>query len=106
MDINQLIIYNNHMTVLEIQIPDDLKPFIDDSIETGPFENAGDFLTMLIYNFKARSNARSLANEEDKLAALRIEIAKGVDQADRGIYAELDVETIISEWPARAMARI
>ena len=90
------------MTQLAIQIPDDLKSFIDQSIVTGSFSDAGDFLTNLLYNFKAQSESELSAVQEAKLTALRSEIAVGIKQAERGDFVDFTAEQIISDWSAHA----
>ena len=93
--------YTDDMTQLAIQIPDDLKPFIDQSVATGSFSDAGDFLTNLLYHFKAQSESELSAIQDAKLVALRSEIAIGVAQAERGELVDFTAEEIISDWNAR-----
>jgi len=85
------------MTQIAIQIPDELKTFIDQSVETGVYHDAGEFLTKVLYEFKNR-------NQKAKLAALRWEIEVGIEQAERGKFVEFDAGQIIREWHARAAA--
>jgi len=84
------------MTELAIQIPDDLKPFIDRSVKSGLFGDAGEFVVNLLYNVKAQSEAELSEEQRAKLAALRAEISVGIAQADRGEFVEFAAQDIIA----------
>jgi Arc/MetJ-type ribon-helix-helix transcriptional regulator len=92
------------MTQVAIQIPDDLEPFIDQSVKSGLFSNAADFVVNLLYNIKAESESELSAQDLAKLAVLKSEIAIGIDQIERGEFAEFNAEDIIAEGRARRAA--
>jgi Arc/MetJ-type ribon-helix-helix transcriptional regulator len=72
------------MTKVAIKIPDDLQPFLDESVKIGAFSDAEDFLVNLLYNVKAQSESDLSEEQQAKLTTLRAEIAAGIEQADRG----------------------
>lgn len=92
------------MTQVAIQIPDDLKPFIDQSVKSGLFSDAADFVVNTLYNVKAESESESLEEQTAKLATLRAEIAIGIEQAERGEFVEFNADEIIAEGRARQAA--
>ncbi len=92
------------MTQIAVQIPDDLKPFIDRSVKAGLFGDAADFVVNLLYHAKAESEVELSEEQRLKLAALRKEIAVGIDQAERGEFVEFSAEEIIAEGRSRLAA--
>ena len=92
------------MTQVAVQIPDDLKPFIDRSVKSGLFTDASEFVVNLLYNVKAESESELSEEQRAKLVALRAEIAVGVEQADRGEFVEFNAEEIIAAGRARRAA--
>lgn len=93
------------MTQVALQIPDDLKPFIDRSVKSGLFSDASDFLINLLYNVKAESEAELSLEQKAKLTVLRSEIAIGIEQLRSGQSAEFDAEDIIARGRARLAAK-
>jgi Arc/MetJ-type ribon-helix-helix transcriptional regulator len=92
------------MTEVAIQIPDDLKPFIDHSVKLGLFDDAADFVLNLLHNVKAESEAELTDAQKVKLAALRAEINIGIAEADRGEFVEFNAADIIAEGLTRRAA--
>ena len=97
--------YNFTMTEVAIQIPDDLKPFIDRSVKSGLFSDAADFVVNLLYNVKAESESELSAKNPAKLEGLRAVISVGVNQLRTGQSAEFDAEDIIARGRARLAAK-
>ena len=93
------------MTDIAVHIPDDLKPFVDKSVKSGSFSDAGDFVINLLYNVKAQSESELSEEQRAILAALRTEIAVGVDQAERGDFVEFTADQIIAEGRTRRSTR-
>jgi hypothetical protein len=58
----------------------------------------------LLYNIKAESEEELSAQDLAKLAVLKSEIAIGIDQIERGEFAEFNAEDIIAEGRARRAA--
>ncbi len=73
-------------TTLNISLPEALKKHVQKRVAEGAFSNASDFVRALIRLDKER---------EEKLAALRRDVAVGVEQLDRG--AGLDGEQVFAE---------
>jgi antitoxin ParD1/3/4 len=94
------------MTKVAIQVPDDLEPFLAASVKTGAFSDAGEFVVNLLYNVKAQSESELSEEQQAKLAALRAEIAVGIEQAERGDFVEFTAEDIIAEGMARRAAAV
>jgi Arc/MetJ-type ribon-helix-helix transcriptional regulator len=94
------------MTEVAIKLPDDLRTFIDESVKSGAFNDAGDFVVNLLYNVKAQSESELSGEQQAKLATLRAEIAVGVEQAERGAFVEFTADEIIAEGRARRAASV
>ena len=84
------------MTQVAVKLPDDLKSFVDQSVKSGAFQDAGDFMVNLLYNIKAQSESGLSEEQQAKLANLRAEIAIGIAQADAGDYVEFSADEIIA----------
>ena len=94
------------MTHLAVQLPDDLKTFVDQSVKSGAFHDAGDFMVNLLYDIKAQSESGLSEEQQAKLAALRAEIAVGVAQAEAGDFVEFSADEIIASGRARRAAQL
>jgi antitoxin ParD1/3/4 len=92
------------MIEFAIQIPDDLKPFIDQSVKSGLFSDVEDFVVNVLYSARAQSEAELPEDQKARLAALRAEIAIGIEQADRGDFVEFTAEDVIAAGRARRAA--
>lgn len=92
------------MTQVAIQIPDDLKPFIDQSVKTGLFSDAADFVLNMLYDMKAVSEQPQLLTNEAKLERLRSAIAAGLGDVNAGRFAAFDAEDIITRGRTRIAA--
>ncbi|HWB02940.1 MAG TPA: hypothetical protein VG796_07955 [Verrucomicrobiales bacterium] len=92
------------MIEFAIQIPDDLKPFIDQSVKSGLFSDVEDFVVNVLYSVRAQSEAELPEDQKARLAALRAEIAIGIEQADRGDFVEFTAEDVIAAGRARRAA--
>ena len=73
-------------TTLNISLPEALKEHVRRRVAEGGFSNASDFVRALI---------RLDKEQQEKLAALRRDIAVGLDQLDRG--EDLDGERVFAE---------
>ncbi|MES2709333.1 MAG: hypothetical protein V4726_22235 [Verrucomicrobiota bacterium] len=89
------------MTQVAIQLPDELKVFVDRSVKSGLFSDVSDFVVNLLYNVKAQSEIELDEDSRAKLAVLRSEIAVGVAQAERGDFVDFTAGDIIAEAHAR-----
>lgn len=77
------------MPTKNINLPDQLADFVDDSVRTGRFQNASEVV---------RAGLRLLAQQESesaaRLEALRRAAQEGIDAIDRGDYITLDRDGI------------
>jgi antitoxin ParD1/3/4 len=73
-------------TTLNISLPEALKAHVQKRVAEGAFSNASDFVRALI---------RLDKEQQEKLAALRRDVAVGIDQLDRG--EGLDGERVLAE---------
>jgi antitoxin ParD1/3/4 len=73
-------------TTLNISLPEALKEHVQKRVADGAFSNASDFVRALI---------RLDKEQQEKLAAVRRDIAVGIDQLDRG--EGLDGESVFAE---------
>jgi Arc/MetJ-type ribon-helix-helix transcriptional regulator len=94
------------MTQLSIQIPDELKPFVDQVIADGAFSTESEFITSLLYSVKAESEFDPAQADPAKLALLRQAIGIGVEELRRGQGVEFDAGDIITRGRARLTARL
>jgi antitoxin ParD1/3/4 len=74
------------ITTLNISLPEALKAQVQRRVAEGAFSNASDFVRALI---------RLDQEQQEKLAALRRDVAVGIDQLDRG--EGLDGEQVFAE---------
>lgn len=81
------------MTEVAISLTDELRDFVEKSVDSGVFHNASELVANAIHSLKAQ--------EQVKLETLRAEIAIGVAQADRGEFVEFDAASIKAEGRAR-----
>jgi antitoxin ParD1/3/4 len=84
------------MSTLAIQLDEELKLFMEESIRSGAFHSASEMVAVALRNFQAEYTAR-LA----RLESLRKDIAVGIEQAERGEFVEFDAESIIGSANAR-----
>ena len=98
--------YTKPMTQVAVKLPDDLKSFVDQSVKSGAFQDAGDFMVNLLYNIKAQSESGLSEEQQTKLANLRAEIAIGIAQADAGDYVEFSADEIIAAGRNRRAAPV
>jgi antitoxin ParD1/3/4 len=73
-------------TTLNISLPEALKEHVQKRVAEGAFSNASDFVRALI---------RLDKEQQERLAALRRDIAVGIEQLDRG--EGLDGEEVFAE---------
>jgi antitoxin ParD1/3/4 len=81
-------------TTLNISLPEALKEHVQKRVAEGAFSNASDFVRALI---------RLDKEQQEKLAALRRDIAVGIDQLDRaeGLDGEEVFAELLNEGPQR-----
>ena len=81
-------------TTLNISLPEALKEHVQKRVMEGGFSNASDFVRALIRHDK---------EQQEKLAALRRDIAVGLDQLDRGegLEGEQVLAELLDEGPQR-----
>jgi antitoxin ParD1/3/4 len=78
--------------VYQIQLPPGLEAFVRDQINTGCYPSPEEMVHEALWLLKDRADLRAL-----KLAELRKQIAIGIEQADRGEVAPLDMNAILAE---------
>lgn len=81
------------MTQVAIKLSDELNDFVQASVKSGVFRNASEMVSNALHALKAQ--------EQAKLAALRADIAIGVEQARRGEFVEFDAGTVIADGRKR-----
>lgn len=81
------------MTQVAIKLTDELNDFVQATVEAGVFRNASEMVANALHALKAQ--------EQEKLAALRADVAVGVEQARRGEFVEFDAETVIADGRKR-----
>lgn len=72
------------MTQVAIQLPDELNQFVQKSVDSGAYHNADEFFVSVVATFKEQVESCLTAEDESKLAALRVDVQHAADQLDRG----------------------
>jgi Arc/MetJ-type ribon-helix-helix transcriptional regulator len=96
------------MTQIPLQIPDDLTPFIERSVKSGPFSDAADFVLHLLYNVQSQSEAASIASQDagkQKFSELRAAVNIGIEQLRKGETVEFNPLDVIQRGRARFAAK-
>jgi antitoxin ParD1/3/4 len=78
--------------VIQIQLPPGLQVFVQDLIDTGRYPSPEEVIHDALWLLKDQADLRAL-----KLAELRKQIAIGIEQADRGEVAPLDMNAVLAE---------
>jgi Arc/MetJ-type ribon-helix-helix transcriptional regulator len=117
------------MKFIQVRLPATLRDAINARVKAGGFKDASEYLCHLVCQDEARASVRTMEEElADRLRAekkpvseaeaqrikreigerrqeeLRSLIAVGIEEADRGEVAPLDIEAIISEGKRRLAA--
>ena len=71
----------------DYRFPPDLQPYVDEMLTSGRYEHVSDIILEAVYLHRDREWLR-----QRKLEELRREIQIGIDQADRGQVAPLDMD--------------
>lgn len=74
------------MTQVAIDMTDELRAFVDSSVEAGRFHNASEMVAAALHTLKSDQRA--------KFEALQADIAIGISQADRGEFVEFNADSI------------
>ena len=84
------------MTTLPISLNDEDRRFIEEIMKTGRYLSESEVVAEALSEFKIREAIR-----RDKLADIKARIQVGVEQAERGEFAEFTAEDVKSEGRAR-----
>ena len=84
------------MPSLSIQLDDDIKTYLDATIQEGVFLSASELVAVALRNFRAEHDTQCA-----KLKALRRDISIGIEHAERCEFVEFDAKSIIAEAKAR-----
>ncbi len=77
---------------MDISLPPDLENFVSLRVKSGKYQSASEVV---------RDGLLLLKDRENRLGELRQEIAIGIDQAEKGLLAPLDVPEILAEAQRR-----
>jgi Arc/MetJ-type ribon-helix-helix transcriptional regulator len=72
------------MSSLAIHLPDDLKAFVDRSIQSGAYEDTDAFFASVLSTFKEQIETPLTATEETSLSLLREDVNIATRQIDQG----------------------
>ena len=92
------------MVQLSIQIPDDLKPFVDHVVGGDGYSTESEFIISLLYSEKTQRETEMSPDDVAKLQRLRTEIQVGVDQLNQGEFEEFNADDLIARGRARLAA--
>jgi antitoxin ParD1/3/4 len=73
----------------DYHFPPDLQPYVDEMLASGRYEHVSDIVLEAVYLHRDREWLRQKKYDE-----LKKEIQIGIDQADRGQVAPLDLDAI------------
>lgn len=79
------------MSTVAIHLDPSLQQFLDESVNSGSFLSASEVVAVALRNLQADQEART-----SRLAALRRDVALGMEQASRGEFVDFDAESIIA----------
>ncbi len=74
----------------DCHFPADLQPYVDEMLASGRYEHVSELVLEAVYLHRDREWLRQHKHEE-----LKKEIQLGIDEADRGEVAELDIEDLM-----------
>ena len=94
------------MVQLSIQIPDDLKPFVDHVVGGDGYSTESEFIISLLYSEKTQRETEMSPDDVAKLQRLRTEIQVGVDQLNQGEFEEFNADDLIARGRARLAASL
>jgi antitoxin ParD1/3/4 len=77
---------------MDIALPEDLEAFVRDRIRGGVSHSASEIMVEALYLLQDRDDLRRV-----RLERLRKDIAVGIEEAERGEAAPLDIEAIIAK---------
>ncbi len=83
---------------MNISLTPELEQFIQTKLDSGMYHSASEIIREGLRLLKERDMF-----QEMKLAALREEILKGVQQADQGVFSDLSIEDIKAEGRRRLL---
>lgn len=72
------------MSRLAIHLPDDLKAFVDRSVQSGAYEDTDAFFASVLSTFKEQIETPLNATEQTTLSLLREDVNTAIDQIDQG----------------------
>jgi antitoxin ParD1/3/4 len=78
--------------VIQLPLPPGLEAFVQDLVNTGRYSSVEEVVHHALWLLKDQTDFRAM-----KLAELRKQIAVGIEQADRGEVAPLDMNAILAE---------
>jgi antitoxin ParD1/3/4 len=84
---------------MKVSLPPELEKFVIEQVQSGLYETPCEVVRAALWEFREREAIR-----QAKIEALREEIAIGIQQADRGEVAPLDIEAIKAEGRRRLAA--
>jgi antitoxin ParD1/3/4 len=74
----------------DYHFPPDLQPYVDEMLKNGRYEHVSELILEAVYLHRDREWLRRHKHEE-----LKKEIQIGIDQIERGEFAELDVADLM-----------
>lgn len=88
---------------MEIRLTADLEKFVEEKVRAGQFASATEMINNALLLLK--DHQVSLPTDPDELAELRRQVAIGIEQADRGQFADFNSEDTKAEGRRRLGAK-
>lgn len=85
---------------MDVLLKPELARFVDEQVKTGRFETPSQVINTAVASFQTEQ-AISEPLPPEELDELRADIAKGIEQADRGQLLEWDAEAVLAEVERR-----
>lgn len=87
------------MTTLSITFQDEDKSFIETAVKSGRYLTESEVVADALASFKVYEEIR-----KQRFASLKAKIQVGIDQADRGEFAEFNLENFLAQRHAEFVA--
>ena len=76
---------------MHISLTSHFEAYVADKVESGRYNNASEVILEALRLLEAHD-----ARESAKLAILKAEVQKGIDEADRGDFVDIDLEDLLT----------
>jgi antitoxin ParD1/3/4 len=87
--------------IMNLSLKPDLEKYINEQVKAGRFASAEEAVNAAVAHLQAEAELSTAADLDD----LRADVRAGIEQADRGEFAEFTAEDVIAERRAALAAK-